>query len=264
MLNTDMRIVGDFSLMYVPINAGDVRRISERWQSGLVFSPHGASLYKSGSRVCRADKNHAVFLPEGSAYEIECVEGDMCPLINFACINAPTDLTEAELGDASALLEGFGDAERRYALGGFGSEYSVLEYIYGILSAVCGGGETRKEASTVFSQAAEYISANLSNSEMSNDTIAAALNKSTVAFRTRFKAECGVSPMKYLAKLRMDRAKLLLLEESMSVREVAASVGYSDIYSFSRSFRNNCGCSPLQYRKRKRTKLDKSETEVGE
>lgn len=263
MLNTNMRIVGDFSLMYVPISSGDVRRISERWQSGLVFSPHGASFYKSGSRVCRADKNHAVFLPEGSAYEIECTEGDLCPLINFVCTNAPSELTEAEIGDASALLADFGEAERRYALGGFGSEYAALEYIYRVLAAVYGGGETRRDASAVFSRAAEYISENLSNAELSNDMLAAALNKSTVAFRTRFKEECGVSPMKYLAKLRMDRAKLLLLEESMSVREVAASVGYSDIYSFSRSFRNNCGCSPLQYRKLKRANIDKSVTEVG-
>ena len=95
MTNGGIRITGDFSLMYVPIAAGDVRRISRRWQSGLVFSPHGISLYKSGGRVCRADETHAVFLPEGAAYTIECQSGDLCPLINFTCQNAPEYLRAA-------------------------------------------------------------------------------------------------------------------------------------------------------------------------
>ena len=79
--------------------------------------------------------------------------------------------------------------------------------------------------------------------------IAAALNTSTVAFRTEFKRSCGISPMRYVTRLRMERAKILLGEETVPIQEIAAEVGYSSVYSFSRTFKNICGCSPQQFRR---------------
>lgn len=250
MLGNNLRIIGDFSLMYVPISAGNIRRINKRWQSGLIFSPNGISIYRSGDRVCRADRTHAVFLPEDSAYTIECISDDLCPLINFVCQNAPSELTEIEVPDVSVLLEGFRDAERKCASGGCNTAYFGLEYIYGILKALSTDDcFSPRSVSPSVKRAMNFIDENYSNPELSNDKIAAALNISTVSFRTKFKRECGISPMKYLTQLRMERAKLLLCEELIPIHEVASSVGFSGIYSFSRCFKNSCGYSPLQYRK---------------
>ncbi len=249
MTDGGIRITGDFSLMYVPIAAGDVRRISRRWQSGLVFSPHGVSLYKSGGRVCRADETHAVFLPEGAAYTIECQSGDLCPLINFTCQNVPNELTELEVRNISALLGGFRDAERKCSSGNPDFIYSGLEYIYGIFAAVFCGAAERANESALFRRAADFIAENYSRAELSNDMIAVALNTSTVAFRTEFKRSCGIPPMRYVTRLRMERAKILLGEETVPIQEIAAEVGYSSVYSFSRTFKNICGCSPQQFRR---------------
>ena len=64
-----------------------------------------------------------------------------------------------------------------------------------------------------------------------------------------FHQEIGVSPVRYLQQLRMDRAKLLLLEP-LSVEEVARSVGYADPLYFSKSFKKWFGMTPSEYRKR--------------
>ncbi|WP_258171341.1 AraC family transcriptional regulator [Paenibacillus sp. R14(2021)] len=64
-----------------------------------------------------------------------------------------------------------------------------------------------------------------------------------------FKQFTGVSPMQFLLKVRMDRAKELLNEQNrLSIDQVASSVGYADALYFSKQFRKTYGYSPSEYR----------------
>lgn len=65
-----------------------------------------------------------------------------------------------------------------------------------------------------------------------------------------FNQALRMSPMAYVRKQRMKRAKQLLLNTSLSIREIGVRVGYEDQGRFSRLFRSAEGCSPLQYRRR--------------
>lgn len=65
-----------------------------------------------------------------------------------------------------------------------------------------------------------------------------------------FTKEVGMPPSNYLIKTRLDRGKRLLLESALSVTEIALSVGYPDIYSFTRAFTRCFGVSPNGIRKR--------------
>ena len=69
--------------------------------------------------------------------------------------------------------------------------------------------------------------------------------------RTLFCAEEGVSPKEYLMRLRLDRAKELLLDGKISVTEVGAEIGFGDVLAFSRFFRSRTGISPSEYRKKR-------------
>jgi len=51
-----------------------------------------------------------------------------------------------------------------------------------------------------------------------------------------FKADIGISPERFLAQVRLKRAKVLLEDSFLSVKEVMAEVGMSDAGHFSRSF----------------------------
>ena len=66
-------------------------------------------------------------------------------------------------------------------------------------------------------------------------------------FSHRFKDTIGVSPMRFLTSLRMERAKELLLTESLSVSEAARLVGYQDPLYFSRVFKKFTGISPGRF-----------------
>lgn len=62
-----------------------------------------------------------------------------------------------------------------------------------------------------------------------------------------FKQHTGVSPMQFLLKIRMERARLLL-REPLTIEQVASSVGFPDALYFSKQFKKWFGSSPTRYR----------------
>lgn len=79
------------------------------------------------------------------------------------------------------------------------------------------------------------------------DKMASLCNLSKSRFLHLFKEQKGISPMQYLIKLRIDKAKELMIHSSISIQDVANLVGYSDPLYFSRLFKKYNGCSPRQY-----------------
>ena len=53
----------------------------------------------------------------------------------------------------------------------------------------------------------------------------------------------------YYRRRRLETARLLILENELSISHVAELLHYSSIYTFSRAFKDEYGLSPAQYRK---------------
>lgn len=68
------------------------------------------------------------------------------------------------------------------------------------------------------------------------------------SLRHRFRTTYGIAPRDLLLRLRMDRAKHLLLDSNLPVTEVAAQLGYGRIHEFTRVFRTHVGCTPTAFR----------------
>ncbi|MDF2961719.1 MAG: AraC family transcriptional regulator [Paenibacillus sp.] len=66
-------------------------------------------------------------------------------------------------------------------------------------------------------------------------------------FSSVFSRETGLSPRQLVLRLRMEKAVSLLQDEALSITETALSVGYPDVYSFSRSLKKFFGRSPSQW-----------------
>lgn len=65
-----------------------------------------------------------------------------------------------------------------------------------------------------------------------------------------FKEATGKAPKQYLNDYRLLQAKKLLTTTALSITEIANSVGYADVLTFSRFFSSKEGCSPRAYRNR--------------
>jgi AraC-like DNA-binding protein/response regulator of citrate/malate metabolism len=64
-----------------------------------------------------------------------------------------------------------------------------------------------------------------------------------------FRIELGMTPMTYLNRYRLNRAKWLLKNGKQSITDVAFAVGFRDSGYFSRVFRREVGTSPEAYRR---------------
>lgn len=67
-----------------------------------------------------------------------------------------------------------------------------------------------------------------------------------------FRAEKGITMQQYHTTQRMNEACRLLRSTLMTMGEIAAAVGYSDVLYFSRCFSAQVGCCPTEYRRSKR------------
>lgn len=95
-----------------------------------------------------------------------------------------------------------------------------------------------------------YLNENYEH-KISLEQIAHNMYLSPVYISKIFKEETGESPINYLIKIRLEKAKEILLEEnSGSIKSIANQVGYEDVYHFSKLFKKYYGISPLYYKKR--------------
>ncbi len=102
--------------------------------------------------------------------------------------------------------------------------------------------------SGIVKKAAQYIGLNF-HREVSIERIAEELHVSRSYLTSRFSAEMGLTPARYLANLRLSQSKELLSSSDSPIAEIAAQCGFQDSYYFSRFFKANTGMTPSQYRK---------------
>ncbi len=78
--------------------------------------------------------------------------------------------------------------------------------------------------------------------------IAQAIGISQRQLERVFKHHTGITPVKYYADVRLDRARGLLTQTEMSIVEIAAACGYRSAENFSRTYRKRFNLSPTQDR----------------
>lgn len=74
-------------------------------------------------------------------------------------------------------------------------------------------------------------------------------------FYDLYKKIFAISPKKDLQYIRIEHAKQMLLQDKLSIKEIAVAVGYENEYYFIRKFKNQIGTTPGNYKK---TVLDNS------
>ncbi|WP_198666029.1 AraC family transcriptional regulator [Tropicimonas sp. IMCC34043] len=83
--------------------------------------------------------------------------------------------------------------------------------------------------------------------DLSEETVAARMGLGKRTLQRRLAAE-GHNFVDLLALFRAERAKALLIETEFSQQQIAASLGYREVNSFRRAFRNWTGMTPAEFR----------------
>lgn len=104
------------------------------------------------------------------------------------------------------------------------------------------------EKSAIVSTLMTFLSDNYMRT-ISLDTISKSIYLSPAYISKVFKEEMGVSPINYLIKIRLSKARELLLEGRLPIKSVARSVGYEDVYYFSKLYKKYHAIPPSKVRR---------------
>jgi len=105
------------------------------------------------------------------------------------------------------------------------------------------------DKSTIVNTVLEFINDNYMYN-LSLDIISKNMYLSPVYISKIFKESTGDSPINYLIKLRLLKAKELLEKGDQSINKVSLAVGYPDVYHFSKLFKKYYGCPPSKLKKK--------------
>jgi AraC-like DNA-binding protein len=149
---------------------------------------------------------------------------------------------------ADAHADGPREVIRRKSLG-----FELLRTISDA-SALCARGPSHLETILRLRPVYEHIQAHLAD-RITLGALARIARLSPSRFHAVFKSMAGQAPQRFVQRLRMLKAQQLLLETDRTVKEIAASVGHPDEFHFSRSFKQICGASPLNYKRMARSRM---------
>jgi AraC family transcriptional regulator len=98
-------------------------------------------------------------------------------------------------------------------------------------------------------RACSFIAENLGE-RFTLDDLARQAGVSRFHFARLFRVSTGDSPMAYLLKSRIERAKQMLLQDERPVCEIAAVLGFCDQSHLTRTFRRLTGLTPREFARR--------------
>ena len=163
------------------------------------------------------------------------------------------DITVFNMGKSTAFESAFEKMALEYSLKKSGHEYLCAALLLQLLTIISRKHELSKihvdrESEKRINRALEVIYRSIST-DISIDDLARECCLSSGHFSHLFKEIVGVSPHSYIIFLRMDKARELLLNTRLPIREVGELVGCPDQNYFSRLFKKHTGMSPSEFRK---------------
>ncbi|MBR3942284.1 MAG: helix-turn-helix transcriptional regulator [Clostridia bacterium] len=223
---------------------GLVMEVNDRRDSSVLFCLSGKLKFVTEKETVYADKSHPVYVPAGSSHKHYCEIDADCILFNFEeqcpgdqiCNTAPINEKD--------LLSAYAEITACYALPSLSSQAKAFSVLYHLFS-LC----TRTEQlgqNKMLSPALQYISLEFQNADLDLQQIADRCHISKIYLHKLFVQELGITPFRYITRLRMERAKILL-GEKYPPKQVSKLVGYGDMYAFSRAYKRHFGVPPRKH-----------------
>ena len=128
-------------------------------------------------------------------------------------------------------------------------QYRILSHFYALFAILT---EKTREVRIPDASYADYAIRYFENNYMNDiyiTDLAKTLGIESSYLSKLFKKQVGCSPIEYLTKVRIDKAKQLLKFPPYSIKNVAKAVGFSDPLYFSKIFKHYTGLNPTEFTK---------------
>ncbi len=219
----------------------------------LIFHFSGESTVYFGSEALRITPNTIRFLPQGttSRYEVERKEPSECIDVFFKADRAISD--KAFAIDASKK-EYIGSLFKKlfatWIGKGEGYYFESISLLYKIFAQIQKRSYIPNMHYNKIKPAIEEIDKNLLNKQLSNEALASLCGISSSYLKKLFNEKFGVPPKKYIIQKKINYACELLRLKRYTVSEISAMSNFSDVYFFSRQFKEYMGITPTEFIKK--------------
>lgn len=227
---------------------------TDKWQAKkrkdhiLGIELGGVSVHYFGEKVYTLEKNDILFFNQKDDYSVKVVEKGESLSVHFT--------TYEDIETDSFVIKGGGTPEMITLLerlvkenSSVGYDLKMSELFYRLCFLV---EQARKKTYSKKDSRMTLVKDYLDRKYREKDCLEKASELSGVSrrrFNDLFKNSFGITPNRYIVKLKTEYAKQLLRVAELSVSEVSELCGFSDIYYFSKVFKSEYGISPSDYRK---------------
>ena len=242
---TSVRSVSTF---YSPKNKKIKRVDRPCW--AIVLKYEGETLYKSNGKHFVSDMHHLTVLPKGCTYDWECTASGHFSILEFDSECRFAEPLSFSLQHGEKLLKMLKELEYKRNLKGELMDMESIRDAYAILLSILSTNQNKylpENKRQRLQPAMEYISANI-GTPITNERLAEVSGMSCVYFRKLFTQMIGESPIAYVKRLRIEKAKEMLKSDYTTLSDIASMLGYASLYDFSRDFKKHTGIPPSKYK----------------
>ncbi|MBQ7657641.1 MAG: helix-turn-helix domain-containing protein, partial [Butyrivibrio sp.] len=134
---------------------------------------------------------------------------------------------------------------------GLNSAQEIRDWFTDKVMTACRNVVNKREerSGDIIRTAKKYIEDHF-DKDISLDDVSRVVNISPYYFSKVFKEASGLNFIEYLTNIRIEKAKNLLENSNLSIKEICVSCGYTDPNYFSRSFKKNVGVTPTEYKEK--------------
>ncbi len=218
--------------------------VKARPYAALSFRESGTGTFRIGNKSFNTKPGDVLFIPADTPYEVEYSTSESIVVNMGFCNYLEAEIFEFESKSSISAMFSLllGEWQKRHSVNrAKATIYNILERIHEFNSI--------KIDNPALAECIQYMELHFCDPELDIKSVCDVgfVSKSTLYrfFITHF----GISPNQYLIKLRMNKALQLLVEDELSVKEIAFVCGFLDDKYFSRLFKNKYGCPPSQLRK---------------
>lgn len=227
-----------------------------RESDGFVYVLSGSIEYTYNGKNYIVKKGNVIYLSEGSSYKICAKDNEYSFIvINFVFKKDKNITYENEifvLNNSLQLDNQFIKLNKIWMVNTVENKLKAKSIVYDVYSKLCELSIKEylpNESKKLILEISNSILENSLNSELNISKILENYDISEVHFRRLFKKMYGLSPVKLVQNIRINKAKQLLIDKNISINNIAAMCGYEDTFYFSRIFKKVTGLTPSEYRK---------------
>ena len=228
----------------------------------LLYCVSGRGVVRTEDWQGKVSAGQVIILPQGLAHEYRAHPKDPWTLywVHFQGTNTGIfsqflgyreGLPVLDAGISTGLIAGFGSLmevrHTGYSDRAFINAANHLRFLFTQMAMEIRATQARGQHNFNLEKLQGYMREHL-NQSITLDTLAALANMSKYHFSGKYKKLTGYSPIKHFLNMKMEHACHLLDSSNLSVKAIAAELGFDDQLYFSRLFSRTIGQSPRAYR----------------